>query len=65
MGALDLVTDCAICGAMGKGDWCGDDREEPDTLSWLCPCDAAYSHKNITATMARLFGSERAQKGGE
>ncbi len=59
MGALNLVTDCAICGAMGKGDWCGDDREEPDSPGNLCPCGARHSKLN------RAGRRKRAQKGGE
>lgn len=65
MTAFDLITDCAICGAMGKGDWCGDDREEPDSPSWLCPCEAAYSRKNMVAMMERMFASTKNPQDGD
>ncbi len=61
MSSLDLVRDCSICGAKGKGDWCGDDREEPDATSWLCPCEAAYSHKNMASMMERLFAGDSSE----
>ncbi len=59
MSKLDLVRDCAICGAMGKGDWCGDDREEPDSPGNLCSCGPRHSKLN------RAARKRRAQKCGE